>query len=705
MAIDPSQFHQLFFEESTEGIKQMESSLLALEPDRPDPELINAIFRAAHSIKGGGATFGFTPLAEFTHLLETLLDEVRDGRRQPTQPLIDLLFSSTDVLTSMIETLRSGGTIDPTLAGPVASELQQALHGAATPPSAGEATAAVAPSAGWSIRFTPHAHLLQTGNDPLRILRSLAELGDLRVSADYSRLPDLDSLDPEQCFLAWELELHGDIPRSEIDSIFEWVEGDCDLAIEPLPGAAIPAPAAAATVAPAETQAAPAPIAAPPPLASSAKTAATSARTVAATPHDASSIRVNSDKIDTLIDLLGEIVITQSMLNQLGESLEIADQLGREKLRDGLANLESNTRDLQEAVMRIRMLPVSFAFQRFPRLVRDSSRQLGKQIELTLSGEQTEIDKTVLERISDPLVHLVRNALDHGIEKPEVRAANGKPETGHIHLSASHQGSNIVIRIADDGAGLNRERILRKAIERQLVAPGANLSDHEINDLIFQPGFSTAEQVSDLSGRGVGMDVVRRNIEAVGGSIEIVSEAGKGSSFTIRLPLTLAIMDGQLIRAEGETFVIPLLAISELLQIRPELIRTMRGQAELYHLRDRYIPLLRLSDTFRLHGKEGDGEMLIVVENGSELIGLVVDEFLGQQQVVIKNLEQNFRQLDGISGATILGDGTVALILDIAGLTRMWRREPRRAGGTRTAGRSAPRNPSMEVAHVAGRIG
>lgn len=663
MAIDATQFHQTFFEESLEGLEVMEATLLSLDPAMPDDEAINTIFRAAHSIKGGSATFGFRAIAEFTHVVETLLDEVRDGRRQIDQDLVDLLLHSADCLREMLRILQSGGEVDAACSADILQQLTEKLSGKEreASPVHTEAAAPVSASGGWHIRFQPHPHMLQTGNDPVRILRSLQELGEYRVKADTEGLPILAALDPESCFLSWEIDLQGEIPRSEIDGIFEWVEGDCELEISPMP-------APAGTVAAAEAE---------PVVETEKREVKPSSPVHASAPaaQGTASIRVNIEKIDALINLLGEIVITQSMLNQLGDTLEIRGQTGREKLRDGLASLEGNTRELQEAVMRIRMLPISFAFQRFPRMVRDTSRQLGKQIELQLSGEQTELDKTVLEKIGDPLVHLIRNSLDHGIESPQARQAAGKPETGTVHLSACHQGGNIVIRIIDDGSGLDRAKIFAKAVERGLVAEGSELADEQIHDLIFQPGFSTADQVSDVSGRGVGMDVVRRNIESVGGTVEVSSEAGKGCTFTIRLPLTLAIMDGQLVRSRAETYIIPLVAISELLQIKPEQVRTIRGQAEVYRLREAYIPVVRLSEVFALPpADDADAmEMMIVVENGSEQVGLVVDEFLGQQQVVIKSLEQNFRQVEGISGATILGDGTVALILDIASLARLWR--------------------------------
>ena len=382
------------------------------------------------------------------------------------------------------------------------------------------------------------------------------------------------------------------------------------------------------------------------------------------------SIRVDIEKIDSLINMVGELVITQSMLSQLGDDFDL-DRL--EKLRDGLGQLERNTRELQESVMRIRMIPISFAFNRFPRMIHDLCDKLAKKVQLKLSGESTELDKTVMEKIGDPLVHLVRNAMDHGIEMPQVRVAAGKPPTGTVHLNAFHQGGNIVIEISDDGAGIDPQKILTKAIERGLVEEGVELSHAKIYDLLFHPGFSTAEIVTDVSGRGVGMDVVRKNIQALGGAIDIHSTLGKGSKFTVRLPLTLAILDGQLVRVGGHTYIIPLVSIVESLQVQKKSVNAIAGKTELYKLRDEYIPVIRLYEAFNIQpdSKKLENGLLVVVEGDGKKAGLLVDDLLAQQQVVIKSLESNFRRIEGLSGATILGDGTVALILDVAGVIRV----------------------------------
>jgi two-component system chemotaxis sensor kinase CheA len=368
--------------------------------------------------------------------------------------------------------------------------------------------------------------------------------------------------------------------------------------------------------------------------------------------------------------MVGELVITQSMLSQLGEEFDI-ERL--EKLRDGLGQLERNTRELQESVMRIRMIPISFAFNRFPRMIHDLCNKFGKKVQLKLSGESTELDKTVMEKIGDPLVHLVRNAMDHGIETPDKRAEAGKPETGTVHLNAFHQGGNIVIEITDDGAGINADKILKKAIQRGLVEEGIELSQARIHDLLFQPGFSTADEITDVSGRGVGMDVVRKNIQALGGTVDVQSTIGKGSKFTVRLPLTLAILDGQLVRVGDHTYIIPLVSIVESLQVHNKNVNAIAGKAELYKLRDEYIPIVRLYEAFHIEpdSRSLENGLLVVVEGDGQKAGLLVDDLLAQQQVVIKSLETNFRRVDGLSGATILGDGTVALILDVAGVIRV----------------------------------
>ena len=694
MTVDMSQFYQTFFEESFEGLDTMESSLLNLDVGAADEETINTIFRAAHSIKGGAGTFGFKAVSDFTHVMETLLDEIRDGKRLVTQETVDLLLQSVDCLRDMLTAVQNEDEIDQATVAAVQGNLEKLLNDAsagtpveqrddtgdeaATPEPAGE---------GWRIHFAPYEDLIKTGNDPVRMFRELAELGELEARLDDSQLPAFGEMDPEVCYLRWDLVLKTDAPLSVVEEVFEWVDGVCELRIEPLSSTGAEAatqeadagsPAAPVPEAPVTNASAPAvpqrqaePVVAENPTEAKAVTP----KKKPASGGEHGSIRVSIDKVDALINLVGELVITQSMLGQIGDELDMdLDKL--EKLRDGLGQLERNTRELQESVMRIRMLPISFAFQRFPRMVRDTAKKLNKEIELKLSGEQTELDKTVMEKIGDPLVHLVRNSIDHGVEPPEVREQAGKPRVGTVHLNAYHQGGNIVIEISDDGAGLNRDKILQKAREKGLVGEDEVPSDERIYDMIFDPGFSTADTISDVSGRGVGMDVVKRNIRELGGSIEVSTEAGKGSTFTIRLPLTLAILDGQLIRVGDDTFIVPLVSIIESLQADPAQINGLAGQAELYKLREDYIPIVRLYEVFGLKPKATrleDG-LLVVVEGDGQKVGLFVDDLLGQQQVVIKSLETNFRKVDGVSGATILGDGTVALILDISSLIQVSKR-------------------------------
>lgn len=683
MGIDVSQFHQIFFEESFEGLQAMESALLALSQGSEDSDLINLIFRAAHSIKGGSGTFGFSAVADFTHVMETLLDEMRDGRREVTRPALDLLLESGDVLRDMLTAARDGCAFDAERAAAIQASLEALLGGQSAAGSTGaSADMDAASSGGWEITFKPHPHLLKTGNEPLRMFRELAQLGALEIETSTERVPGVEGFDPEDCYLSWTLKLAGAIDRTQIDEIFEWVDGDCDLDIIPLSVADKSAHAVAA--APADIQAVPEARERRKDDRRSGEDRRREERPGRAgsetqkTPD--SSIRVSINKIDELINMVGELVITQSMLGQIGSEMEDLDTSKVSKLRDGLAQLERNTRELQESVMLIRMLPISFAFNRFPRLVHDLSAKLGKKIELKISGESTELDKTVMEKIGDPLVHLVRNSLDHGIESPDVRLAKGKPETGVIHLNAFHQGGNIVIEINDDGGGLPADKILDKARQRGLVGEHEKLSHDRILELIFEPGFSTADTVSDVSGRGVGMDVVRRNIKDLGGTVEARSEADVGSTFTIRLPLTLAILDGQLLSVGAEIFVMPLISIVESLQVDMAQVNTVAGSAEMYKLREDYIPVVRLYELFGIESQNRklDGSLLVVVESEGHKIGLMVDELLGQQQVVIKSLETNLKRIQGISGATILGDGTVALIMDVGDLIQLGRSFPGR---------------------------
>lgn len=668
--LEMEQILGIFFQESAEGLDAMESGLLALDASA-DRETINTIFRAAHSIKGGAATFGFAEISGFTHGVETLLDQMRDGSRPATPEAVQLLLQAVDVMREMISLARSKRSIVAPQAEPLTRRLSELL-GRPCPkeePQAGGAAADAAPTAGpdapmaaaedagmsgWRIEFRPHPSLFATCNDPLRLFRELAAFGELAVQAATEGVPALAVMDPTQCYLHWTLILHAPVSRAQLAEVFDWVEANSTILYEPLRTAA----------------AAPAPVPAPPvesvPLASRVEASSEPSRPPRAG-ADVGSIRVATEKVDALINLVGELVITQSMLSRFSDHY---DPSSVESLRRGLAQLSRNTRDLQESVLKIRMLPISFSFHRFPRLVHELSRTLGKKVELRLSGENTEIDKTVLEKIGDPLVHLVRNALDHGLETPQARAATAKGDTGLLELNAFHEGGSVIIEVKDDGAGLDKERILAKAQERGLAGAAAALTDEQIYDLIFLPGFSTAETVSDVSGRGVGMDVVRRNISDLGGHVHISSRPGHGSTVRIRLPLTLAILEGQMLRVGKEIYVISLISIIETVQPRGKDTHTVPGGTEVFKHRDSYLPILRLHDLFDIEpdASEIDHGLLVVVESDGKRVAILVDELLAQQQVVIRSLDTNFRHIPGLAGATIHGEGTVALILDVPGL-------------------------------------
>lgn len=684
MEIDLSQFHEVFFEESFEGLDVMEQELLNLEEDT-DLENVNTIFRAAHSIKGGSATFNFSQVAEFTHVMETLLDEMRDGKRVITREVIDLLLKSVDCLRGMLNKLQDGEEVsndyvelvdyfNQLLSGDPSKDPQQDL---------GDANSSQIDTAnqnkgtevnGWTISFKPESHILQTGNEPIRMFKELAGLGSLKVNADLSKIPAFNELDAESCFISWRLELETGEDESVIREVFEWVEDDCKLEIKGI-GKDLSKNTAfeqdenitqkTAEVVPVEkepeldvTDKKLVPIKKEPSKAQAGKKGSSTA-----------SIRVGIDKVDTLIDLVGELVITQSMLGELGENFDMSKV---EQLVSGLRELEANTRELQESVMRIRMLPIGFVFNRLPRMVRDLSAQLGKKIDLNIIGEDTELDKTVMEQIGDPLTHLVRNALDHGVESIEKRLAAGKAETGTITLNAFHQGGNIIIEIKDDGAGINPDIIYAKAVEKGMIEDGVVLPQEQIITMIMEPGFSTAEVVSDVSGRGVGMDVVKRNINNLGGSVDISSVLGEGTTFTIRLPLTLAILDGQLVRSANEIYVIPLASIVESIPLSGIQITKIAGDMSVYKNGNEYIPIVDLCSEFEIHtDKRSTNEGLIaIVEGENRRIAIKIDELLGQQQVVIKSLESHYKSIQGVSGATILGDGRVSLILDIVGLSK-----------------------------------
>ncbi|MCC2521425.1 chemotaxis protein CheA [Vibrio coralliilyticus] len=683
MALDMEQLRKMFYEECRENLEVLEDVLLNLDVTSLDEESINTIFRAAHSIKGGAATFNLFDISEFTHSVEAYLDLVRNNEKELTAETVDLLLKSGDCIQSMLEGHEQGSEVDTALQKEVSAQLHELLGEASVDPephneelsepttNSDDSQPDTSGGEGhWLVTFEPHPEMFFSGNDPLRILRELKELHAFcQITVNTESLPEIEAIEAELCYLKWQASLDAEVKEEEIREIFEWVEDECELTVEFI--SAIPATTTAAPeeVEESQTSATKAPSATKEVAAQDSIKAEQKPTKVAKTESSVSSIRVDIDKVDSLINLVGELVITQSMLTEIGNDFTI-DKL--EKLKVGLAQLLQNSKDLQENVLNIRMLPMSFAFSRFPRLVRDLSTRLEKQVDLQIQGEQTELDKTVLERIVDPLVHLVRNGIDHGIEQPQTRLERGKKEQGVIKLNAYHQGGSIVIEIKDDGAGLDCDKLWNKATEKGVLAPDArreDMSEKQIMNLIFAPGFSTAEEVSDISGRGVGMDVVRRNIEELGGHIEVESELGVGSCFTISLPLTLAILDGQLVKVAGEVYVIPLLTIVESIQIDPECIKLASGGIELYRLREENIPILRLQEELEM-GQSGslDARILCFVEAAGNRVGLLLDELLDQQQVVIKSLESNYSKVAGISGATILGDGSVSLILDIQGL-------------------------------------
>ena len=729
MSNDFSQFQDAFFEESAEHLAIVEEGLLQLEQHPEDLDLLNKIFRSAHSIKGTSGMFGFNAVAQFTHKMETLLDLLRNGPKVVTPQVADLLLKSTDCLKTLVEAAKTGSPVDNEtvqrltveLAAASASGNQPMAHAAEIVKAAPARTANQ--SHIYTIAWTPPDWLFQRGLDPLQIFKELANLGTLsQVIVDTTKLPDLAAMDPEKCYLSWTMKLETVKDQQVVDAVFEFVREDSQLVINESPVSSSEFQVSSnRMLAPQQPETrnlkpeTPFPDGIdgdPKPLGEIlVETGIVSRDTLdhalaqqkrvgeilieqhAATPQqveqalqkqkqqesaaqskkaDTTSIRVDTDKIDKLINLVGELVITQSMLSDLSTRFEMS-QLAL--LLERVAQLECNTREIQERVMAIRMLPIGSAFSRFPRLVRDLSAKAGKKIQLVLSGEETELDKTVIESIGDPLTHLVRNSADHGLEPPEERLDNNKPELGTIRLNAFHEGGNICITVEDDGRGLNRDKILAKAIKQGLIAENEKLSDDQIWPLIFKPGFSTAEKVTDVSGRGVGMDVVKRNIEGLGGTVKIKTALGKGTMFTLKLPLTLAIIEGMTVRVGRETYIVPLLSILESIQPKAGVMKTVVGKGELINVRGTYLPMIRMYDVFSLQPEhtEPTKAILLILETEGERVAVMVDEILGQQQVVIKSMEQNFHKVAGIAGATILGDGTVGFILDVRGLIEMSR--------------------------------
>lgn len=655
MSMDITDFYQTFFDEADELLADMEQHLLDLVPEAPDSEQLNAIFRAAHSIKGGAGTFGFTILQETTHLMENLLDEARRGEMQLNTDIINLFLETKYIMQEQLDAYKSSAEPDAASFEYICNALRQlALE------AKGEASAPAVPAAKLSV-VDAVAEPDTAPDAPagkLRVVLSRLKENEVNLlEEELGNLATLSNVVKGKDSLAATLD--GGIGQDDIVAVLCFVIEADQIAFET---------EAAAVEAPAPAENTPAVVAAAPALKAVPKETAAPARgeKPAARSSESTSIRVAVEKVDQLINLVGELVITQSMLAQRSNEL---DPVTHGDLITSMGQLQRNARDLQESVMSIRMMPMEYVFSRFPRLVRDLAGKLNKQIELTLMGSSTELDKSLIERIIDPLTHLVRNSLDHGIELPENRVAAGKSPVGNLILSAEHQGGNICIEVTDDGAGLNRERILAKAIS-QGMAVNENMTDEEVGMLIFAPGFSTAEQVTDVSGRGVGMDVVKRNIQEMGGHVEIQSKQGAGTTIRILLPLTLAILDGMSVKVADEVFILPLNAVMESLQPREEDLHPLAGGERVLEVRGEYLPLVELWKVFEVDGAKTEATqgIVVILQSAGRRYALLVDQLIGQHQVVVKNLESNYRKVPGISAATILGDGSVALIVDVSAL-------------------------------------
>ena len=680
--IDLNQFNQVFFEECAEHLTEMEHILVALHDGEPDEEQLNAIFRAAHSIKGGAGIFGFQDMTVVTHVLESLLDKLRNQELAFTIAMIDLFLEAGDVISMQLAGHRDGSEVNQDAIDQINSKLQQFLDG-----NDGHITVAVAGitdavlssseevqsqvARQYEIQFNPDPDMFRRGVRIEQLFQELGELGTMTIQAGFPDIPDMTIFDPEVCNTCWNFTLIGSATESEIRDVFEFVADEEQLKVREVPN----------TVAlPLENES----VHASDGTLSEAADNAFVTPTMGKRAYDRnemvtgafgrrsgeadSSIRVGVTKVDLLINQVGELVITQLMLAQTAASL---DPVMYENLHRSLQQLERNTRDLQQSVMSMRLVPISIVFSRFPRMVRELASKLGKQVELKTVGDTTELDKGLIEKISDPLTHLVRNCMDHALETPEIRCAAGKAQCGTITLRASQVGGQIVIEVIDDGAGLNRARILKKAVERGIPISD-NMSDEEVWQLIFSPGFSTAEVVTDISGRGVGMDVVLRNIQSMNGRVNISSEPGTGTRVTISLPLTLAILDGLSVAVGEEKFIIPLNSIVESLQPTVESLKSVNGR-NVVHVRGEYIPIIALYELFNMNAfvKDPEKGILVLIDVEGEKAALLVDALLDEHQVAIKSIETNYRKVDGTAGATILGDGRVALILDVNSLFQM----------------------------------
>ncbi|WP_085910174.1 chemotaxis protein CheA [Kiloniella majae] len=689
---DLDQFKATYFEECAELLIDAETRLADLQhsPENVDAEDLNAIFRVVHSVKGGAGAFSFDQLVGFAHIYEALLDRMRQGEIQITEDIVTLLLSANDILTNLIQAAQNDITVPEEDFIDVKNKLNLLAFdqpvNSSTEEGETETTISEEKSTKkYIISFNPKPELLQHANEPLLLVREMKALGELTTIVNTDRLPSIQKIISDEAYFSWVFELVSDCSLTDVEEVFEFVTEDCDLDIKIEDETQKPEDVSSQ------------PTSAPPIEDNSTKTLETTKKQAVEamqaptiptpatvgkpTPtgnsqasQRVSSIRVELDRVDRLVNMVGELVITQAMLRQQVDNLppELAAFMAK-----GFEDLGMHTREIQESVMAVRMQPVKSVFARIPRLVRELASKLGKKVELETSGEHTEVDKTVIEQLSDPLTHMIRNSLDHGIEEtPEDRKKAGKPELATVTLSAEHRSGRIHIIVTDDGRGINRERVRAKAIEKGIINVDENLSDEAIDDLIFSPGFSTAEEVTDVSGRGVGMDVVRRNISNLGGRISVQSTPGKGTKFIMSLPLTLAVLDGMVVAIGKEKFIISLTAIIESLRPAKTELHNLSNGAEVVSLRGEYIRLVRLHRLFNIPGAQKDPSqaLVVVVEiEGGKQVGILVDELLGQQQVVIKSLEENYDPVDGISAATILGNGMVALILDVDGLDAMAR--------------------------------
>jgi two-component system chemotaxis sensor kinase CheA len=698
------QFKQSFREEAREILTELESALLELNENPSDTELVSRIFRGLHTIKGSGAMFGFERLAAFMHDIETAFDLVRSGRMETSSELIDLTLAALDQIPAMLEEGTGGAApVDPAACAAILSSVRKlaaieeradaakndAAKKVAAKKSEPEPDLPAAPAGAtenWHIRFAPGPDLMLYGANPSLLLRELRQLGELSARAVLDAVPALSEIDPERCYVWWEMDLATDAGREAIRDVFIFVEDMCELSIEAVADSAL---AGAQTLLPSDAE-----ITA---RALEEKRAESGGRRNYDKPDSAASLRVPAAKLDQFVDLVGELVTVQARLSELSSCREDAEVTAVSE------EVERLTSALRESSMNIRMMPIRSTFEKFRRLVHDLARDLNKNVELTIEGADTELDKTVIEQLGDPLMHLIRNSMDHGIEPADVRAASGKSLTATIHLAARHSGASVLVTVTDDGRGIDADAVRRRAVERGLISAEAQLTESQIFALLFEPGFSTATQVTDVSGRGVGMDVVRQRVEALRGAVEISSRPGEGSSVTLRLPLTMAIIDGLLVGVGDACFVLPLSITLECIELTRQDVARANGK-HIANVRGELVPYIRLRDHFHVRSRAPEIEQIMLVETGEGRFGFVVDRVLGNCQTVIKSLGRFYRQVQVVSGATILGNGTVALILDPERLIQDAMREEARGGGGRSfAAHGGPPESSVDFTALAGR--